>query len=242
MKPTYASSTASTATEDTTNSSSFSTTTSTANDWSNSITDHSHEPSLTAASAPRFFHIREARNSQCSCDHCYSPILTSFRDSRVLTRAKRVQANVVTVRDSRIFYDKEASMDNTTSNGFDLPMRGRPPAPRSPPSNASNLPEVGMNVGTAVNGHSGNFSSAAASMNARAPTPAQPLNGAVGQVGNDRLIVGVDFGTTYSGYANRNHLAHIGRQWANLRIVLQQYIAQHQKTLTLSKRTLLLTS
>ena len=92
-------------------------------------------------------------------------------------------------------------MDNGASNGFDLPLRGRPTAPRTPPSNASNPPEMGMNVGVGVNGQAKNYSNAAASSNARAFTPAQPSIGAAEKEVTDRLIVGVDFGTTYSGYA-----------------------------------------
>ncbi|KAI9665852.1 MAG: hypothetical protein M1821_003786 [Bathelium mastoideum] len=54
---------------------------------------------------------------------------------------------------------------------------------------------------TTANGRASNYSSAAASTNSRLPTPAQPLGGAGAQAANDRLVVGVDFGTTYSGVA-----------------------------------------
>ena len=91
-------------------------------------------------------------------------------------------------------------MDNASTNTFDLPMRGRPPAPRSPPHRTSNPAEVGMNGVATANGYTNNHTNTAASTNSRLSTPAQPLAESGAQTVNDRLIVGVDFGTTYSGY------------------------------------------
>ncbi|KAI9707855.1 MAG: hypothetical protein M1820_004461 [Bogoriella megaspora] len=83
-------------------------------------------------------------------------------------------------------------MENTPGS-FDLPMRGRLP-PRSPPpvsQFAVNPPGPGMNAngyGRRISDMPGRASEAELS-----PQPLKPTN--------DRLIVGVDFGTTYSGVA-----------------------------------------
>ena len=200
MKPAHSSSTSSAAIENNTKFSESSIAAPRAQDPTNNPIDHALKPSPETVPAPRFFHIREAPNRQCSCHHCYSPISTSFSNNRTLTTAKRVQPNVVTLRDSRIIYEEDVNMDNSTSNGFDLPTRGRPPAPRSPPHHISSQSEARANAIMSVNGHAMSPSSANASTNIRQSTPAQPLNGIGGLVTNDRLIVGVDFGTTYSGY------------------------------------------
>ncbi|KAL9087723.1 MAG: hypothetical protein Q9165_006490 [Trypethelium subeluteriae] len=93
-------------------------------------------------------------------------------------------------------------MDLSTTNGFDVPIRGRPLTPRTPPIRSASPTEAETNNSASANAQARNFPGTATSPITRVPNPAQPLNGLSTQAASDRLIVGVDFGTTYSGYTS----------------------------------------